>query len=137
MTNSNNNVEDCSYEVAPGKVLSEKYGLKAENRPSIKVNLDNVPPEFRYLIPFAETWGISDDLIRGDVIEKAGIQELQQLTEVMDQVDYDAYLEWLGQLDKAGSDYTEEFIAFYCLSIAASEAPYEIERRERKRSTST
>ena len=58
-------------EIAPASVLQEKYDLYAENRPQIQLDPEEVPSALRDLIPFAETWGIGDDIIRADFEEKS------------------------------------------------------------------
>jgi len=58
-------------EVVPASELQRKYGLVAENRPTIRLNPVNVPDSLRDLIPMAEKWGIGDDVIRYDFEEKA------------------------------------------------------------------
>ena len=67
------------FEVASGKVLREKYGLTADNRPAIHLDASRVPAKFRQWISLAERWGIGDDLIREDCVEKATSEELHHL----------------------------------------------------------
>ena len=67
------------FEVASGKELREKYGLTAENRPTIHLDPSRVPAQFRQWIPLAERWGIGDDLIRDDCVQKATPEELREL----------------------------------------------------------
>ena len=51
-------------EILPSKQMQEKYGLYAENRPDIKIDPMQVPENLRDLIPMAQKWGVSDDIIR-------------------------------------------------------------------------
>ena len=62
-------------EILPSKQMQEKYGLYAENRPDIKIDPMQVPENLRDLIPMAEKWGVSDDIIRSDIEEKASDAE--------------------------------------------------------------
>lgn len=65
--------------IAPAGELQRKYGLYAENRPIITLDPEKVPGAFRHLIPLAEKWGIGDDLIRNDYIDKASEAEKREL----------------------------------------------------------
>ncbi|MEM7362804.1 MAG: hypothetical protein AAF525_02165 [Pseudomonadota bacterium] len=55
--------------------MQMEYGLYAENRDWIEIEEAQVPKELRELIPYAVYWGIGDDIIRSDFIEKAGKEE--------------------------------------------------------------
>jgi hypothetical protein len=70
-------------EIAPASVLQKKYGLYAENRPKIHIDPVNVPEHLRDLIPMAEKWGISDDIIRSDFEEKANEAEKREFQEAL------------------------------------------------------
>ena len=58
-------------EILPADEMKRKYGLTAENRPEIHIDPELVPESLRDLIPMAEKWGIGDDIIRGDVCDRA------------------------------------------------------------------
>lgn len=57
--------------ILSAKKMQKKYGLFAENKPKIKLDKQKVPKELQKLIPYAEKWGIGDDIIRADFEEKA------------------------------------------------------------------
>lgn len=106
-------------EVAPAGVLQEKYGLYAENRPVIKLNPDRVPVQLRDLIPLAEKWGVGDDIIRGDLIDKASDAERRELVNALK----DRYEQISSWLDSVGADQmTDEMAAFMYLMEASEEA---------------
>lgn len=65
-------------EILPASEMQRKYGLYAENRPQIKIDLNKIPENFRDLIPIAEKWGIEDDIIRNDFEKKASEVEKQE-----------------------------------------------------------
>ncbi len=96
----------------------EKYGLTAESAPTIILDPSNVPPALRHLIPLAEHFGVSDDIIRRLVLDKTPADELAAMTEaviaVRDELDL-----WLCGPESYGPDYSEEYIAFSCLNMAA------------------
>lgn len=58
-------------DIAPGSDLQKRFGLYAERRPILKLDPANVPTHLRHIIPLAEKWGIGDDIIRNDLIDKS------------------------------------------------------------------
>src|SRR5688572_23210117 len=116
-----NEEDDNKFFVLTGKQL-RTLGFTAENRPTINLNPAEVPPKFRYLSPLAEYWGINDDVIRYDVIEKAPIEKLRELVKtVTSQVDNELD-EWLAGPETDAKESTEAYIAFTALRLAAEEA---------------
>ena len=87
-------------EIAPAHVLQEKYGLYAENRPAIKLDPAKVPEDLRHLIPLAEKWGIGDDIIRNDLIDKSTEAEKQELHDAL----YEPYERITAWLNGFGGD---------------------------------
>ena len=65
-------------EIAPAGEALEGRSLDRVDRPEITLDPSNVPRDLRDLIPFAEEWGIGDDVIRSDVEESATEQEKEQ-----------------------------------------------------------
>ncbi len=117
--------DDCTFEVSTGRELMEKYGLTAENRPPIKLDPQNVPIELHPLIPYAEEWGITDDVIRGDALEKASLETLRDLVQTVHQ--YAKPLgKWLSaeymERYRSGGTKTKEQKAFSGLESSAVEA---------------
>jgi hypothetical protein len=100
------------FEVLPAGEMRKKYGLTAENRPEIRLNPENVPEAFRPLIPFAELWGVGDDLIREDLVLKAPLAALRELREAVKPVYFDLG-DWLAEVESP--DFTDEWRAFSCM----------------------
>jgi hypothetical protein len=50
--------------------LMRRYGEFFERR-TIPLDSKKVPPAFRLLIPYAEIWGIGDDIYRDELVESA------------------------------------------------------------------
>src|SRR3954468_879003 len=112
-----NEADEPHFEVASGRELREKYGLTAENKPVIHLDASRVPEQFRHWIPLAERWGISDDLIREDCVDRATPQQLSELLVFGDS--YDAVLtEWLAGPESSAPRPTQEYVAFSCLGMA-------------------
>ena len=58
------------HDIRPASELQREFQLYAENRPVIRLDPSQVPPNLRHLVPLAEKWGIGDDIIRGDYIDR-------------------------------------------------------------------
>ena len=106
------------FEVLPAGEMRGKYGLTAENRPTIRLDPAKVPAKFRHLIPLAEQFGISDDLIREDVLAKTPAAEQAAMKKAVLAQD-DALDEWLAGPEADGPKFSDEYIAFSALRMAA------------------
>ncbi len=110
--------DDDHFEVLPAGEMRRRYNLTAENRPTIRLDPSKVPPMLRALIPLAEQFGISDDLIRDDVLEHSTAADLDAMKQAVEAND-DALDEWLSGPVSNGPDYSDEYVAFSCLRMAA------------------
>jgi hypothetical protein len=111
-------VREGDYEILPASEMRAKFGLTAENRPTIVLDAAKVPAGLRPLIPLAEKFGISDDLIREDVVAKTSAADLQAMRRVVAAHD-DAFDEWLAGPEAGGPVFSNEYIAFSALRMAA------------------
>lgn len=114
-------MDDRGYELLSVEEMRKKYGLVAANRPIIHLNPANVPEKLRQLIPYAELWGVSDDLIRDDMIRCAPPEAIKNLKRAVQAHD-DALDEWLAGPEADGSSPSEEYLAFSAMRMAADEA---------------
>lgn len=110
--------QDDEFVVMPAGEMRRRYGLIAENRPTIVLDPSAVPPALRHLIPLAERFGIEDDLIRADVVAKTPAAELAAMQTVVNQHN-DAFDEWLAGPAASGPRFSPEYCAFTCLRMAA------------------
>ena len=108
--------DEC-WEVLPVDEMRRKYGLYAENRPLIKLDPKRVPERLRKLIPLAEKFGISDDLIREDFFTKTPKSELTKLKRRLAQHD-DLLDEWLAGPEADGPEFSEEYVAFSAMRMS-------------------
>lgn len=106
------------FEVLPAGEMRAKYGLTAENRPTIRLDPAAVPPALRHLIPLAEQFGVSDDLIREDIVAKTPAAELAAMRRAV-AAHADAFDDWLAGPEADGPRFSPEYIAFSCLRMAA------------------
>ena len=111
-------MKDGDYEILPAGEMRRKYGLTAENRPLIKLDPANVPESLRHLIPLAERFGISDDLIRADYVRKAPGTDIEELRRIVQEHD-DLFDEWLAGPAAVGPEFSAEYLAFTCMRMAA------------------
>jgi hypothetical protein len=70
-------------EIRPSGEMNEEYRLTAEKRPVIRLDAKRVPIDLRDLIPLAEKWGISDDIIRDDFQSKASQEAKSALVKAL------------------------------------------------------
>src|SRR5437763_1567574 len=106
--------DDDFFEVLPAGEMRAKYGLTAENRPTITLDPAKVPPGLRHLIPLAEQFGISDDLIREDLLAKTppgDVETVQRFVEAHN----DRFNDWLVGSAAIQPRLSPEYIAFTCL----------------------
>ncbi len=108
--------EDEEFELLPAGEMREKYGLTRHNRPEIKLDPNNVPPALRHLIPYAEKYGIADDLIREDFIDHASPKELAYLKQVLEDLNPEMD-KWLAGPEADSPEPTAEYVAFSAMRL--------------------
>jgi hypothetical protein len=101
--------------------LQKELGLYAENRPDIRLDPARVPADLRILIPLAEKWGIGDDIIRNDLIDKANEAEKQELHDALYVLD-ERVTEWLRGMP--AGEMSDEAEAFMYMQGALDEMGY-------------
>lgn len=85
---------------------------------------NNVPVEFRHLIPLAEKYGVSDDGYRVQMLATLDCSERAELVQFLS--DHDSALDsWLAGPEADRRSPTAEYIAFACLRMAADEVAAE------------
>lgn len=105
------------FEVLPAGEMRRKYGLTAENRPSIKLDPSRIPAELHPLIPFAEQFGVSDDLIREDIVAKTSAADLKDFKAAFSRFQA-PLLAWLGGPEAVQKPHSAEYIAFSAMLMA-------------------
>ena len=87
-------MEDDSFVLLTVAEMRQKFYQPNELPPRLSLRSENVPKSLQKLIPIAERWGISDDLLRQDARRTATPAELKYLMAVIDHFD-DALDDWL------------------------------------------
>lgn len=79
------------------------------------------PSGLRGIAHYAALWGVSDDGCRSDLIRRSSIELRRNLTLVVKA--HEEWLEeWLAGPEAAGPDFTDAYIAYSALLMAADEA---------------
>ena len=110
-------------DIAPAADLQKHFGLYAENRPIVKLDPAHVPAHLRHIVPLAEKWGIGDDIIRNDVINKSSSVERRELHDALYEPFEDITV-WLNSF--AGRSLSPEAEAFMYMQSALDEMGYHI-----------
>jgi len=77
-----------------------------------------IPVQLHHLIGLAEKFGLADDEAREDVVAKSSVEERQSMKDAVEKHD-DEFDLWLAGPEVAGPEYTDEYIAFSALRMAA------------------
>lgn len=98
--------------------MRKKYYSPDERPPIVTLAPENVPEGLRCLIPLAERWGINDDILRMDELDRATPEEIKYLKSVIDHFD-DQFDDWLAGHEADSPNPTREYLAFTTMRMAA------------------
>lgn len=113
--------EDRRFELLSVEEMRRKYGLVAANRPVVPLNPERVPEALLSLVPYAELWGVGDDLIRDDMVRGAPREAIEDLKRVVQAHD-DLLDEWLAGPEADSPTPSAEYLAFSAMRMAADVA---------------
>lgn len=113
-------MKKVNYEVATGIELAEKYNLSLQNNNPLFLRKEDVPFGLQSLIPYAEFWGISDDMLRYEFVQSVPNELLVELQEAISQFE-DELDEWLAGPESLRSSFSDAYVAFTCMRMAADE----------------
>ena len=82
---------------------------------------EGTPPDLLGIVHYAAAWGISDDGYRSDLLSAVGTAARKNLQWVVRQYD-DPLDGWLAGPDSTGARFSEAYVAFSCMRMAADEA---------------
>jgi hypothetical protein len=82
------------------------------------IHPQNVPEDLRPLIPYAEFWGIADDLERERLVRAASSDALVNLVAVIRAHD-NALDRWLAGPEAQSAQPSDEYVAFSAMRMAA------------------
>jgi hypothetical protein len=115
-------------DIAAGSELQKQFGLYAENRRILALDPAHVPAHLRHIVPLAEKWGIGDDIVRNDLIEKSSSVEKRELHDALYEP-FQRITEWLNSF--AGRPLSPEAEAFMYMQTALDEMGYYILEEKR------
>jgi hypothetical protein len=107
-----------SIELWNTREMRFRYGSFYDSSPTLKLAGERVPEKFRRLSPYAEFWGISDDLLRESLVMWAPAEARQNLKAVVAAFD-NALDEWLAGPEADDPYPSDEYVAFTALRMAA------------------
>lgn len=103
------------------KEMENSYGRFYDRSPKVPLDRKKVPQQYWPLLPYAEFWGISDDWTRGILVQEAPADVRLNLKQVV--VPFDSALdEWLAGPEADGPSFSDEYIAFTAMRMAADNA---------------
>ena len=115
-------------DIASASDIQKHFGLYAENRPILRLDPVQVPTDLRHLVPLAEKWGIGDDIIRNDLINKSSSAEKRELHDSL-YAPFERISEWLASFP--GRPLSAEAEAFMYMQTALDEMGYYILEEKR------
>ena len=86
-----------------------------------KLDIKNIPEGLRELISMAEKFGISDDGYRYERLKNSSPEELAELRSLCEEKD-DELDDWLAGPESDGPRFSDEYIAYSAMRMAADEA---------------
>jgi len=96
--------------------LMRRYGAFFERR-TAPLDAKQVPPAFRLLIPYAELWGIGDDIYRDELVENAPPAAKADLLALGGE--FDTPLDsWLAGPESYSRPLSAEYLAFSNMRMA-------------------
>ena len=98
--------------------MRELYGEFVRNEARAPLLAERVPESLRAYIPYAELWGVADDLEREQLVERAPHEARLDLQQTIAQID-DALDEWLAGPEADETSPSPEYIAFSAMRMAA------------------
>lgn len=93
----------------------------ADETGRVRLDQARVPAHLRHLVPLAEKWGIGDDGIRNERVDKASTAERRELHDAFYEP-FEQITEWLNSFGK--SELPAEAVAFMYAQLALDEMGY-------------
>lgn len=98
--------------------MKKEYGNFYLQSNLIFIDQDKIPKKLHHLIPYAEFWGISDDLIRENLVDSAPKGVAENLSFVIENNE-DELDDWLCGDESNSDNPCIEYVAFSAMRMAA------------------
>jgi hypothetical protein len=98
--------------------MKDRYGKFYCDISPLQLDPIRVPPDLRPLIPFAELWGVADDLEREQRLKEAPKQAIEDLHAAVRTFE-DSLEAWLAGPNAVSRLPTKEYVAFSAMLMAS------------------
>lgn len=98
--------------------LRDRYQLLEFEAHVPRLDPLRVPEQLRYLIPYAQIWGVADDTLRSVMLTRASYESRADLKRVVYAAD-DLLDDWLAGPEADEASPSNEYIAFSAMRMAA------------------
>ncbi len=105
-------------EILDAERMRERYGSFYNASPKVHLDQRQIPARLWPLLPYAEFWGIADDLTREILVEQAPRDVQLNLKDVVSAFE-DALEEWLVRSKANKPHPSGEYVAFAAMIMAA------------------
>jgi hypothetical protein len=102
--------------------LRRRYGLGLIKCETIPLNPQIIPVVLRPMLPYAELWGISDDFLRQELLNKASHEAKAELKQMVYQHE-DELEKWLTGPEAKLKNPSPEYVAFAAMVMIADCIP--------------
>ncbi len=98
--------------------MKEKYRDFYESANKLALDRERIPAVLWPLLPYAELWGISDDLEREGLVNQAPREAIDDLCIAIEQFDNELD-EWLAGDEADNDSPSQEYVAYSAMRMAA------------------
>lgn len=98
--------------------IRQRYGDFYDRSPQLQLDKGAIPERFWPLIPYAEFWGIADDVTREELVIQAPFEVKRNFRDVITNLNADLN-EWLAGPEADNPDPSPEYVAFSAMRMAA------------------
>lgn len=98
--------------------IASAWGPQVVALPNVSFSSNDVPEGLHVLTPYAEIWGVSDDLVREGILKRTPKplkENLKRVVELFDdQLDF-----WLSGPEASSTNPSDAYVAFSAMRMAA------------------
>ncbi len=105
-------------DILTAEQMKQFYGGFYHRSPKVHLDRDKISERFWPLLPYAEFWGIADDLTREILVKQASADVQHNLKNAVAAFD-SALDEWLAGPEADNPNPSSEYIAFSAMRMAA------------------
>jgi len=99
------------------ETMRAKYANFIDSIQRLTLDRENIPQALHRYIPYAEVWGVADDLEREELVGRAPEEARADVTRVIEEID-DELDEWLAGPEAESANPSQEYVAFSAMRMA-------------------